>query len=405
MKLTRLIRVAGRAIRRNKMRSSLTMLGIIIGVATVVAMVGIGQGASQSVQNQISAMGDNVVMIMSGGGPRGGVHRGPGSRMTLTEGDAEAISQRAPSIALVAPLVHGSAQVIAGNQNWPTSIQGSTPDYFAIRELNPSSGRLFLASEAKSGSKVCVLGATVAENLFPDAEAVGAIIRIKNLPFLVVGVLESKGASGFGSDQDDVIIAPLKAVQRRIVGTTFVHMIFCSATSRQDVPEAREQIATILRARHRIIAEDDDDFHIRAQTDIAETAESVTGVLTTMLGSIAAVSLLVGGIGIMNIMLVSVTERTREIGIRMAVGARARDIMWQFIVEAIVLSMAGGFLGVLTGIGICRAVSRFVGWATTVEPETVAMALVFSSLVGIFFGFYPARKAARLDPIQALHYE
>ncbi len=405
MMITRLVNVAVRAIRRNKMRSSLTMLGIIIGVATVVAMVGIGEGASSTVQNQIAAMGDNVLMVMSGGWNRGGVRGGTGSRHTLTLEDVDAIRARAPSVALVAAMTRSSAQVVAGNLNWPTGIIGTTPDYFTIRDMRVTQGRLFTTAENNSASKVCVIGTTVAENLFPGSDPVGAIIRVKNLPFTVIGVLESKGSSPFGGDQDDTLIAPLLTVQRRITGSTTIHMIFCSALSRQDTPQASEQITTILRSMHRLEKSEDDDFFVRTQTDIASTAESVTGVMTMMLGSIAAVSLLVGGIGIMNIMLVSVTERTREIGIRMAVGARPRDILWQFLVEAIVLSLIGGVIGVALGYGICEAVSKIAGWSTLVTTQTIILAMGFASLVGVFFGFYPARKAARLDPIVALHYE
>lgn len=405
MMITRLVNVAVRAIRRNKMRSSLTMLGIIIGVATVVAMVGIGEGASSTVQGQIAALGDNVLMIMSGGWNRGGVRGGAGSHNTLTMDDVQAIRTRAPSVSQTAPMTRSSAQVVAGNLNWPTGIVGTTPEYFTIRDLKVTQGRVFTAAENNSASKVCVIGTTVAENLFPGSDAVGASIRVKNLPFTVIGVLESKGQSPFGGDQDDTLIAPLLTVQRRITGSTTIHMIFCSALSRQDTPQASEQVTSILRSMHRIEASDDDDFTVRTQTDLASTAESVTGVMTMMLGSIAAVSLLVGGIGIMNIMLVSVTERTREIGIRMAVGARPRDILWQFLVEAIVLSLIGGIIGVLLGYGICKAVSSLAGWSTLVTSQTIVLAMGFASLVGIFFGFYPARKAASMDPIVALHYE
>jgi putative ABC transport system permease protein len=398
-------KVALVALRRNPMRTLLTMLGVIIGVACVVTMVAIGQGAAAAIQSQIGALGTNFMMIFAGSHSAGGVHMGAGSAQHLTEDDAVAIVKECPSVAIAEPGVRSAGQVVFGNQNWATSVQGTGPDYPTIRAWAISRGAFFTEEDVKGATKVAVIGATVAENLFGDANPIGEIIRIKDIPFRVIGLLDRKGSNMGGQDQDDVIVAPYTTVQRRLAGITFIHMIMVSAVAPDKIDQATTEITALLRQRHRLTEKQEDDFMIRSQQEIAATAKGMTGVFTMLLGAIALVSLLVGGIGIMNIMLVSVTERTREIGVRRALGARRADIRRQFLIESSVISGLGGALGIALGVFASQAIARLAGWATLVQPEIVVGALLFASLVGIFFGIYPAAKAARLDPIEALRYE
>ncbi|BCW93582.1 MAG: multidrug ABC transporter substrate-binding protein [Thermoanaerobaculum sp.] len=395
------------ALRRNPMRTALTMLGVIIGVACVVAMVAIGQGASSAIQSQIGALGTNFMIVFSGSRSTGGVRHGIGSVQSLTVEDAEAIARECPSVAVAEPSVRTVAQVVYGNQNWFTTIQGAGPNYPTIRAWAVSKGSFFTEEDVKASTKVAVLGTTVVENLFGSAEAnpVGEIVRIKGIPFRLIGVLDKKGGSAMGQDQDDVVLVPYTTAQKRLMGITHIQAIMVSAVSPKAIDRAADEITQLLRQRHRIGKGQDDDFVIRSQQDIASTATQMSQVLTLLLAAIASVSLLVGGIGIMNIMLVSVTERTREIGVRRALGARRADIRWQFLIESSMISGLGGVVGIGLGIFIARLISRIGGWPTLVQPQVVAAAFLFAGAVGIFFGLYPAAKAARLDPIEALRYE
>jgi putative ABC transport system permease protein len=398
-------RVALGALRRNPMRTVLTMLGVIIGVGCVVAMVAIGQGASAAIQSQIGALGTNFLLIHSGSHSRGGVRGGAGSWQNLTAEDAAAIQRECPSVAAADPGVRTAAQVVFGDQNWYTSVQGVGPSYPTIRAWAVAKGTFFAAEDVKAASKVAVLGQTVVDNLFGNANPIGQIIRVKGIPFRVLGVLDKKGGSAMGSDQDDLICVPYTTAQKRLMGITYIHNIVVSAISPQSIERATEEMRALLRQRHHLGRDDDDDFHIRSQEEIANTATQMTGVLTVLLGAIASVSLLVGGIGIMNIMLVSVTERTREIGVRRAMGARRSDIRIQFLIESSMISGLGGVAGIAAGIFAARFIARFGGWPTLVQPQVVLVAFLFAGLVGVFFGLYPAAKAARLDPIEALRYE
>jgi len=398
-------RLALRALARNKMRSALTMLGIIIGVAAVIAVVSIGQGAQYMVQQGIQAMGTNVVFIAAGSGRPGGIRVGYGGVKTLTIDDMNAILREIPLIKEAAPSVNSRKQIVYGNQNWSTVINGTTPNYFEIRNWSIQSGSVFSDEEVDLAANVCVIGTTVAKNLFLDENPVGKTLRIGNLPFRVDGVLESKGQNVIGQDQDDAVYARYTTVQRKISGITWVQFINASAISPVASVAAVAPITSLLRERHRIRTGDDDDFFVRTQSEVADLMNQTQGVMTMLLGGIASVSLLVGGIGIMNIMLVSVTERTREIGVRMAVGATERDVQQQFLVEAVTLSMMGGAIGILLGLVGSALVSNFLSWPTLVSLKAIVTAAIFSAAVGIFFGYYPARKAARLDPIEALRYE
>jgi putative ABC transport system permease protein len=404
MTLGSLIPLGLDALTRNRMRSTLTVLGIVIGVAAVIATLAIGQGARAAVQANIRAMGSNVIMIIPGTVTAGGAHGAMGGNTTLTEEDVAAIKRECPDIAAVSPTVRSFSQVVYGDQNWQTQVQGVTPDFAQIRSWTIQDGVFVTDSDVRGAAKVCVLGASVVRELFGDADAVGATVRIKDMPFKVVGTLQSKGSNGH-DDQDDVILAPFTTVQRKFLKITHVQAAVASAASERRVNQAVEEITDLLRQRHRIRAGDNDDFFLRTQLDIASTAESTSKVMTTLLASIAAVSLLVGGIGIMNIMLVSVTERTREIGVRRAVGARRSDILLQFLVESAFLSLGGGVIGVVLGALAARAVSAFAHWPTVIQPGAVAVAFGFASLIGLFFGFYPARRAASLDPVDSLRYE
>jgi len=405
LRLWLLLRVALRAIARNKMRSALTVLGIIIGVGAVIAMVGIGEGASQMVQSQISSLGDNLITIFPGSFMAGGAHGGAGSRSSLTEDDALAIEAQVPHITAVTPVARTGAQVVYGNQNWATSIEGGDPDYFDIRRWRIVDGTGFSDSAVRGQAKVAVIGNTIATQLFPGEDPVGQTIRIKKIPFQVIGVLESKGQNSWGRDQDDVIIVPYTTVLKKLSGQTYLGQILASATSMAALPQATEAITQLLRQRHRIPAGQDDDFTVRTQQDISNVMGSTTKVMRGLLAAIASVSLLVGGIGIMNIMLVSVTERTREIGIRMAVGAKGWHVMIQFLAEAVVLACFGGLLGIALGLGAADVVRRTANWPVLIQPAAIVGSFLVAAAIGIFFGFWPARKASRLDPIEALRYE
>lgn len=399
------LRIALRALARNKLRSFLTMLGIIIGVGAVIAMVAIGEGAKEMVRAQIASLGTNVLVILPGASTQGGVRTGFGGVRTLTDGDAKAIMEEIPAVSLASPNLRRVEQVVAGNLNWSTLIQGVGPEFQQIRAWEVEEGRFIHQGDVDNGAKAALIGRTVADNLFGNENPVGSVIRIRKIPFRVVGVLAVKGQTGHGVDQDDVVMIPYTTMQKRILGITWVGSIVVSTVSSDRLKEAQNQITALLRQRHRLQADQDDDFSIRNLSDIAEAASSNATVMAILLGSIASIALLVGGIGIMNIMLVSVTERTREIGIRMAVGARRRDIMLQFLVEAVVMAACGGALGILLGVGSSTLMHRLADWPTLVSPGVVAGAFLFSGAVGVFFGFYPAQKAAQLDPIEALRYE
>ena len=399
------LRIALRALGRNKLRSFLTMLGIIIGVGAVIAMVAIGEGAKALVREQIASLGTNVLIIFPGAFTQAGARSGAGGRSTLTDGDAKAILDEVPGVALVSPTLRRNEQVVASNQNWATTIQGVAPELQQIRKWEVEEGRFITQTDVDRVEKIALIGQTVAANLFGNEERLDAVIRVRNIPFRVVGVLAGKGQSNQGADQDDVVMIPYTTMQKRVLSITYVHSIIVSTVSAERNQAVQENIGPLLRDRHRLQPDQDDDFTVRNLSDVAEAASSTANVMAVLLGSIASVSLLVGGIGIMNIMLVSVTERTREIGIRMAVGARSRDIMLQFLVEAVVMAAIGGALGILIGIGSSNLIHRLMNWPILVRPDIVALALLVSGGVGVFFGFYPARKAARLDPIEALRYE
>jgi putative ABC transport system permease protein len=405
MKILNILLSAFRALQRNKMRSFLTMLGIIIGVAAVIAMLAIGQGAEYSVKQQIASLGTNVLMVYPGAQQQAGVRTAAGSATTLTEDDALAIAKECPAVQYISPGSMAGGQVIAGNLNWSTGIQGVGTDYLEIRQWPVEYGEFFTDQDVKAAAKVCILGRTVADNLFPESSPVDQTIRIRSVPFKVVGVLTKKGQNAMGQDQDDVILAPYTTVIRRLSHWPNLRFILVSATSLKDISVAQTQISELLRMRHKIQPYDSDDFTIRNQTDLAATATATTDILTILLASIASVSLLVGGIGIMNIMLVSVTERTREIGIRMSIGARSRDILTQFLIEALVLSLLGGIIGIIFGVVGSSVISSLAKWPTIVTAFSIILSFGFSIAIGIFFGFYPARKAAMLNPIDALRYE
>ncbi len=392
----------------NKMRSALTVLGIIIGVGAVITMLAVGTGAAQRISQQMASIGSNLIMIVPGATTAGGVRMGAGTQPTLSMADAEAIQKECPAVLYVAPILSGVAQVVYGNQNWSTGINGTTTNMLYVRDWPLTEGRPFTEEEIRSAAKVCLLGQTVIDNLFGGIDPLGHIIRINNVPFTVIGVLEMKGQDPRGHDQDDTIYVPVTTAQKKLFGTTFpgmVRLIMVKARSPEDLGPAEDQITELLRQRHHIGHKQDDDFTVRNLTQMMQAAEQSTKVMTLLLGAIASVSLLVGGIGIMNIMLVSVTERTREIGIRMAIGAKTWDIRLQFIIEALILSLIGGLAGVVIGISASKILSMLVGWSTVVSPLSVLLAFGFSGLVGIFFGFYPAYKASLLDPIDALRYE
>jgi putative ABC transport system permease protein len=402
------LRIAFKALGRNKMRSSLTMLGIIIGVGAVIAMIAIGSGAKARIQEQIASMGSNLLIVLSGSATSGGIRHGSGSVPTLTVDDAKAMATELSAVKYSAPLLRGVTQVVFGNQNWSTVTYGSTPEALLIRDWPTVKGRSLTQADVDGAAKVCLLGQTVVEYLFGQMDPVGQMVRIKQFPFTVVGVLSAKGQTTWGQDQDDVVYVPLTTGQRLLFGQQFPGMVWSisvQATAPDTMNLAEEQITQLLRQRHRLRANQDNDFMIRNLTEAFSAAEESARVMSILLGAIASISLLVGGIGIMNIMLVSVTERTREIGIRMAVGARGKDILWQFLVEALVLSLIGGIIGILIGIGASQLISQMFKWPTLISIQALLLSFSFSGGVGIFFGFYPARKAAQMDPIEALRYE
>lgn len=390
------------------MRSALTMLGVIIGVGAVIAMLAVGTGANQKIQQQIASMGSNMLVVLPGSSTSGGIRMGAGTQPTLSLADAEAIEKECPSVSNVAPVLNGAAQVIFGNLNWSTGVYGTTSSMLTIRDWTLSAGRSFTDEEIRSAAKVCIVGRTVIDNLFGGNDPLNQIIRIKRIPFKIVGILEGKGQTPMGQDQDDVIYVPVTTAQKRLFGTAFpgmVRSILVKAGSLEDLVKAESQVKDLLRQRHHLSARQEDDFTVRNLTQMMQVREQSSRVMSLLLGAIASVSLIVGGIGIMNIMLVSVTERTREIGIRMSLGAKTWDIRLQFLIEAVTLSIMGGIAGVLVGITGSKIVSAVAGWPTVVTTLSIVLALGFSGLVGIFFGFYPAYKASLLNPIDALHYE
>jgi putative ABC transport system permease protein len=399
------IRVALRALARNKMRTILTMLGIIIGVGAVICTVAIGEGASEQVQQQIQALGTNMIMVFAGSVNSNGVRMGSEATKTLTADDAYAILAHVPNVAAISPIAFSSVQVVNGNQNWYTRAYGASPEYTEIRNWPVVEGSSFSQRDVDVAADVCVIGHTIVTEIFGDQNPVGMTVRVQNLPFRVLGVLETKGQSPTGEDQDDVMVMPYTTVQKKISGISWVQLIMVSATSQQVMQQVQDGISALLRQRHHLRTDEDNDFIIRSPNEFAQAAAASSLVMTILLGAIASISLLVGGIGIMNIMLVSVTERTREIGVRMAVGATEQDVQRQFLSEAVVLSSLGGIVGILLGVIGSATISRILGWSTFVSPSSVLIAAIFSAGVGIFFGYYPARKAARLDPIEALRYE
>ena len=405
-----LLRIALRALAVNKLRSALTMLGIVIGVGAVIVMIAVGSGAQARVEEQIRALGSNLLLVMPGATTAGGVRMGFGSGSTLSEEDVAAINREIPE-ALAAPALRGAAQVIWGNTNWSTQIFGVTPEYLDVRQWPLAAGRSFEPVEMAAAAKVCLIGATVARQLFGDADPIDQSIRIKRVPFTVIGVLDVKGQSMMGTDQDDLILMPIKTARSRVLGSATaarqrsVGTIWVKAADGVDTKRVEEQVRSLLRQRHRIQPGADDDFSMRNLAEVMAAQEASSRVLALLLAAVASVSLLVGGIGIMNIMLVSVTERTREIGLRMAVGARTRDILGQFLVEAVTLSLIGGLAGVALGIGASVVIAKLFGWRILLSPQAIALAVTFAFIIGVFFGFYPARKAARLNPVEALRFE
>jgi putative ABC transport system permease protein len=403
-------RIALRALRVNKLRSTLTMLGIIIGVGAVIAMVAIGSGAQARVAEQLQALGANMIFVFPGSTTSGGLRAGAGSSISLTEEDAWTIQRDVQGVVVAAPTMRGSGQLVWGNLNWSTMIVGVTPEYFDARDWPMTSGRVFTQEDVDGAAKVAILGQTVAQSLFGDTDPIGQTVRVKKLLCTVVGVLDSKGQNTFGQDQDDVIVIPLTTAKRKVLGVSLanartVNGISIKVGDNEDLKEVQQHIRDLVRQRHRLQPGQDDDFGIRSAAEMVQTKDEQAQLMTKLLMSIASVSLLVGGIGIMNIMLVSVTERTREIGLRMAVGARGRDILTQFLVEALTVALIGGSIGVVAGLGASFALAYFGEWRTVVSAPAILLAFTFSGLIGIFFGFYPARKAAGLNPIDALRYE
>ncbi len=406
MNFTNLFRIAVRALGNNKMRGFLTMLGIIIGVASVITMLAIGQGSKRSIRSQIAEMGSNMIMIHPGADMRGGVRQDPAAMQSLKLEDYEAIVNETRYVSACSPSVSSSGQVIFGANNYPTSIYGISPDYLEIRKYSVAEGDMFGEQDIISSAKVCVVGKTIVDNLFTNGEnPVGKIIRFGKIPFRIVGILSSKGYNTMGMDQDDLILAPYTTIQKRVLAITHLQSIFCSALSEEQTENAEEEISGILRRNHKLWVTDDDDFNIRSQQELSTMMNSTSDMMTVLLACIAGISLLVGGIGIMNIMYVSVTERTREIGLRMSIGAKGRDILAQFLIEAILISVTGGLIGVIIGIGAAWMVKLFAGWPVYVEWYSVILSFVVCTLTGIFFGWYPARKASEMDPIEAIRYE
>ncbi len=406
MNYTNTIKISVNALRRNKFRAFLTMLGIIIGVASVIVMLAIGQGSKKSIRDQMSSMGTNLIMVMPASQQRGGVMMGNSSAQNMTLSDVAAIEKDCPALTAVSPEVRSSGQAVVGNSNWPTSVYGVNNKYFSIRKYTIKSGRSFSDKEIQNYAKVCLVGQTIIEKLFEGkADPIGQTVRFKGIPLLIIGILSEKGENGMGTDQDDLIIAPFTTVQKRILAITYIQSIYASAVSEEKNDLAIEQMTASLRKSHKLKDGVTDDFQVRSQAEMVQTFSSISDVLTILLGAIAGISLLVGGIGIMNIMYVSVTERTREIGLRLSVGGRANDIMLQFLVESILLSVIGGIIGISFGIFMTYVAASLMNWPTVIMPTAVVMSFVVCSAIGIFFGWYPARKAANLNPIDALRYE
>lgn len=406
MRLLNLIKIAFKAIILNKVRTLLTMLGIIIGVAAVIAMLAIGEGSKESIRNTISSMGSNMITVRPGEDDRGPARGSGGDVQTLTLKDYEVIKEKTTLISYITPVVNGGGQVINGSNNWPSSIYGVNPEYLNIKVVGLQSGSMFTDAEVRSAAKVVLLGQTVVDNVFPDGEdPVGKMIRFNSIPFKVIGVLEEKGENTFGQDQDDVVVAPYTTVQKRILAIDYLNQIMASAVSEDDAPEAVTQVTEILRALHKLGDDDNDDFTVRSMEELISTFSSTSEMLTILLVAVAGISLLIGGIGIMNIMYVSVKERTKEIGLRMAVGGKGSDILIQFLIEAILISITGGLLGVILGLGSTVFIEKFLHWPTNVALYSIIISFAVCAVTGIFFGWYPARKAAALDPITALRYE
>ncbi len=403
---TNLLKIALRALANNKMRAFLTMLGIIIGVASVIMMLAIGQGSKRSIQAQISEMGSNIIMIHPGGERRGGVRMDPSEMQTLKLTDYEALRDETNFLAAVSPNVSSSGQLIAGNNNYPSSISGVGTEYLDIRQLSVEQGEMFTEADIQVSAKVCVVGQTIVDNLFPGGEdPIGKIIRFNQVPFRVVGVLKAKGYNSMGMDQDDIVLAPYTTVMKRLLAQTYLEGIFASALSEDMTDYATDEVTTLLRRNHKLQADEADDFTIRSQQELSTMLNSTTDLMTTLLACIAGISLVVGGIGIMNIMYVSVTERTREIGLRMSVGARGIDILAQFLIEAILISITGGLIGVVVGCGASFVVKNVAHWPIYIQAWSVFLSFAVCTVTGVFFGWYPAKKAAQLDPIEAIRYE
>ena len=403
---TNLFKIALRALSNNKLRAFLTMLGIIIGVASVITMLAIGQGSKKSIQAQISEMGSNIIMIHPGGERRGGVRMDPSEMQTLKLADYESLRDETNFLAAVSPNVSSSGQLIAGNNNYPSSISGVGTEYLEIRQLSVEQGEMFTEADIQVSAKVCVIGQTIVDNLFPDGQdPLGKVIRFNQVPFRVVGILKSKGYNSMGQDQDDIVLAPYTTVMKRLLAQTYLEGVFASALSEDMTDYATDEITTILRRNHKLQADDEDDFTIRSQQELSSMLNSTTDLMTTLLACIAGISLVVGGIGIMNIMYVSVTERTREIGLRMSVGARGVDILSQFLIEAILISITGGLIGVIVGCGAALIVKNVAHWPIFIQPWSVFLSFAVCTVTGVFFGWYPAKKAADLDPIDAIRYE
>ena len=406
MNFTNLFKIAFRALINNKMRAFLTMLGIIIGVASVITMIAIGQGSKVSIQKQISEMGSNIIMIHPGGDMRGGMRRDPSEMQTLKLTDYQALRDECVFVSAISPNVTSSGQLIAGNNNYPSSFTGVGIDYLKIRQLTVESGEMFTEADIQSSAKVCVIGKTIVDNLFPDGgDPIGKVIRFNKVPFRVIGVLKSKGYNSMGMDQDDIVLAPYSTVMKRLLAVQHLQGIFASALTESMTDNATEEIATILRRTHKLTADEEDDFNIRSQQELSNMLNTTTDMLTMLLACIAGISLIVGGIGIMNIMYVSVTERTREIGLRMSVGARGIDILSQFLIESILISITGGLIGVMLGCGASIAVKFIANWPIYIQPWSIILSFGVCTFTGVFFGWYPAKKAAALDPIDAIRYE
>ena len=403
---TNLLKIALRALANNKLRAFLTMLGIIIGVASVITMLAIGQGSKKSIQQQISEMGSNMIMIHPGAEMRGGVRQDPSAMQTLKLENYEKLSEECTNLSGISPNVSSSGQLVAGANNYPSSVSGVSMDYLTIRQLTVEQGEMFTENDIRTAAKVCVIGKTIVDNLFPDgSDPIGKVIRCNQIPFRVIGVLKSKGYNSMGMDQDDVVLAPYSTVMKRLLAQTYLSGIFASALTEDMTDEAVDEITTILRREHKLKETDDDDFTIRTQQELSSMLNTTTDLMTTLLACIAGISLVVGGIGIMNIMYVSVTERTREIGLRMSVGARGVDILSQFLIEAILISITGGLIGVIIGCGASFMIKTIAHWPVFIQPWSVLLSFLVCTVTGVFFGWYPAKKAADLDPIDALRYE